>query len=510
MSKKHKEDYSNWYSNNYDSNGDTEYFIKYISEKINSYEENINLSYIQIKNIMNKLEEEFPQIDVNSFSEFFLICEEYYNLLQISKKCLNKLSESNQENERLNVKILTIKDKKKAIKSLNENLIEESKFKDDMIKKLEEDLQIMTKDYYELSGRLNKNFITESDTLPNSEAISNLMSELKSLTDEKTSLQRENLILSKNVERLENEIKLKYMPKNDFEKILHRIESEKTGFESKLKFSEVNLEKIKRDVQFLKVDNDELKKELQRSEKKILELASSHNRIRTSEVYSPFDNKGTPLNFMLGDEDDEDDFEETNRKTHTFTKLHREPTKEIVTDFLADPKYEEVPEKKITNSNRNSIQSKIIPSKINPIKEMDEEVSEENEKDLYKELDINDGSYISHSSDEITPVFKSKTCNLKLTSNEIVNKMKNNDFTAVKTLSTDNTKSDEKKNMNQDHINITISKASVEGSRQSRIITLKKTPDIYDENVYKEFFNLTYQSIKLNSENIEPFLYVRL
>jgi hypothetical protein len=510
MYNKENDNYSNWYSNNYDSNGDTEYFVKYISEKINSYEENINLSYIQIKNIMNKLEEEFPQIDINSFSEFFLICEEYYNLLQISKKCLNKLSESNQENERLNVKILTIKDKKKVLKSTNENLIEESKFKEDIIKKLEEDLRIMTKDYYDLSSKLNKNVNSESEPLTNTEAISNLVLELKSLTDEKTSLQRENLILSKNVERLENEIKFKFMPKNDFDKILNRLESEKTAYETKLKFSEINLEKIKRDVQFLKVDNDELKKDLQRSEKKILELTSSHNRIRTSEVYSSLENRGTPLNFMLGDEEDEDDFEGTKRNNNFFTKLQREPTKEIVTDFLVDPKNEEFSDKKINISNRNSLQSKIYPSKIKTIKEMDEEISEENEKELYKELDLNDGSNRSNSSDEIISRPKSKTCNLQLTSNEIVNRMKNNDFQAVKSLSTDNPKSEEKKNINIDHINISINKPPTDASRASRLITLKKTSENYDENMYKEFFNLTYQSLKLNSENIEPFLYVGL
>ena len=498
MFTKTNEDYGNWYSHNYDSNGDLEYFIKYISEKISSYEENINSSYINIKNIINKLEEEFPQIDVNSFSEFFLICEEYYNLLQISKKCLEKLNECNRENEKLNLKASNMKEKQIGLKSLNQTLYEESKFKEDMIKKLEEDLHTITRDYMELSNKLSKNINNENESIVNSEMINNHISELKTLTEEKTSLQRENLMLSKNVERLENEIRNKYIFKNNFDKMISKLEVEKTGFQSKIRISEINLEKTKREVQNLKVDNDELKKELERSEKKVFELANSTNRIRTSEVYYSLENRGTPLNFMLCEEEDEEI--EGGRKLNTLNKLKRESTKDFVTDFVIEAKTEENSEKKSTKSRISP-----PPKKIKPIQELDE--GEQSDTHKEKELNLNDELENLNSSSE-NEKWKSKTCDLKLTSHDIVDRMSNNDFHGIKILSTEkHPPFEEKKSINIESINININKP-VDISRPSKIITIKKNPENYDEKHYKEFFMLTYQSLKLNSDNIEPFLYV--
>lgn len=82
------------YKSNEMLNQDIESFIKYTNEKILHYEEDINGFYINIKSVLNSLEEEYPMIDITSilyciylfsdFSDFLSICEEYYNVIQYS------------------------------------------------------------------------------------------------------------------------------------------------------------------------------------------------------------------------------------------------------------------------------------------------------------------------------------------------------------------------------------------------------------------------------------------
>jgi len=45
---------------------ENEYNLRYFSEKLDSYEMNINTTYLNIKHVLNQLEEEFPEIDITS------------------------------------------------------------------------------------------------------------------------------------------------------------------------------------------------------------------------------------------------------------------------------------------------------------------------------------------------------------------------------------------------------------------------------------------------------------
>jgi hypothetical protein len=47
-------------------NQDNDSFINYMREKMKMYEENINSCYVNIKEIINLLEEEYPMIDITS------------------------------------------------------------------------------------------------------------------------------------------------------------------------------------------------------------------------------------------------------------------------------------------------------------------------------------------------------------------------------------------------------------------------------------------------------------
>jgi len=50
---------------------DEELSLRYFSKKMNSYESNINSTYLNIKKVLNQLEHEFPEIDITSIIIFY-------------------------------------------------------------------------------------------------------------------------------------------------------------------------------------------------------------------------------------------------------------------------------------------------------------------------------------------------------------------------------------------------------------------------------------------------------
>jgi hypothetical protein len=521
-------------------NSDIESLIKYLNERLTIYEENINSSYVNIRNVISKLEEEFPQVDINNFTDFFLICEEYYSLIESSKSSVEKLEELNHYNEKLEIKVDKLKSKKIFLRSANENLNEEIIFKDSVIKKLEDDLSNVTKEYMDLSQKLNKNENNYSEALKElSTPNHNFIAELKNLSDEKANLQRENLNLIKNLEKLENEIRSKYVLRQESEKIILKLEGEKNGYFSKLKISENNLERIRKEYQSLKIGNEDLKKELEKSEKKIDELTMSYSNYSqaknfNSGQYFEMENMETPLNSILNDEENEDNFENRiSRKT--FSKLKRNSIKE----FLINS---DVAEFKIESGSQFNIQSPKGLQGVNKISYNPQiNIKNTTEKNvIIKEVDENKNSNkssfdnnntlpqdLNDSFDKVEFVSeergKKNNLELKITASKIVNQMSLNNFHSIRKENDENNPFNEKENIskkliNIENINININQPnsekhtlhSLNTNRHSKIKSIKKNTDNYQQDMYKEFFMMTYQSLKLNSDNIEPFLYVKL
>lgn len=523
-----------------EQNSDIQSLVKYFSERLNIYEENINSSYINIRNVIYKLEEEFPQVDINSFSDFFLICEEFYSLFETSKNAVEKLDELNTYKEKLEIKVDKLRSKKISLSSDNQNLSEEIKFKDSIIIKLEDDLSNITKEYMELSQNLNKNENQFSETLKLLNTPNNNIAEIKILNDEKAHLHRENLVLIKNLEKLEHDLRSKYVLRHESEKIILKLEAEKNGFLSKLKISENNLERIRKDYQFLINGNEDLKKELEKSEKKISELTMSCSNYSQAKngnngKFFEIENRGTPLNSFLNDEFDEDNFENRiSRKT--FSKLTRHSTRDNninsdTTEFkiesgshliIQSPRELQAGNKIMQTGN---IQKNILNTseKNYMIKEEDEyKNSDKSSIEKYNTLpqDLNDSfEKIDFESEER---FKKKNLELKITASKIVDQMSLNNFHSIRKENDEkNTINDQeinhKKLINIENININFNQPNSEKqtfntgntNRSSKIKSIKKNNENYQQDMYKEFFMMTYQSVKLNSENIEPFLYVK-
>jgi hypothetical protein len=207
------------------------------------------------------------------------------------------------------------------LKATLKNLKDDLKFREFQIKKLEEELSLINKEYLDLLSKYSQSQTKENDMSQNGiKKIEDLLSqnfyngEILNIKQENQNLQKENSYLTRNLEILQNEIKTKYIPKIETEKKIAQLESESNYYMSKLKISEAFCDKLKRQMRNMSIDNDELKKELQESR--------LSNRFELYE--SELANKGTPLNLISGDSEEDNGDEEGHRRKLTFSKLRRD------------------------------------------------------------------------------------------------------------------------------------------------------------------------------------------
>lgn len=417
------------------------------------------------------------------------ILEEFYNLTQNSKLVLQKTEELNQENDKYKLKIDKINGKRIQLKTAYENLKEEVKFKDSLINKLQDDLNIISKEYMEYSNEMLQKKVEKTHELnqekygssPLRKKSSFHSNEYRQIYEEKMQLMKENTLQLRKIETLEKEIKTKYIPKFETEKKIIQIESEKNTYSSKLKICEINLEKTKKQLNTYKFNNEDLRQELEKANKKVEELITRINDYTTRDSY------GTeiPLNFVFGQ--DEDDGTPNSRTR--ITKLTKLPTKTAKFTYEEDKKQED---KEMKEEKGNS-------DKECPIVIITEE-KEPSSSDTSKEPT---GVKMLSIESETTP--KSETKNkfeITITAEDIVNRMSNNQFVEINKL------------------NETKPGKDLDTGKQKEIkiktsFTMKPVDCIekninLENDVYKDFFLMTYQSVKLNSECIEPFLIVML
>jgi hypothetical protein len=84
--------------------------------------------------------------------------------------------------------------------------------------------------------------------------------------------------------------------------------------------------------------------------------------------------------------------------------------------------------------------------------------------------------------------------------------MSNNEFNKIKTKNS--LKNFDNYNNNFNNINLTINNNNISNSNILVRNSIRKTINNKNEN-YKDYFFMLYQAIKMNSDNVEPFLYVK-
>ena len=240
-------------------------------------------------------------------------------------------------NDKLHHKIDKLREEKLILKSSLNNSKEEIKFRDHQIKKIENELSITQKEYLDLVNKhyetQNRNHDSSRSNTKNIEIFEKeniLSTEALALKQENQNLKNENSFLRRTIENLQNDLELKYIPKAETLKKITQLESESNYYMSKLKISEGNIDQIKRQMKSISIDNDELKKELQESEKRYGEF---RNSIRVECFDTDLANRETPLNLICEDIEGDPQEEAFVKPRATFTKLPRQSQLDDVTRF---------------------------------------------------------------------------------------------------------------------------------------------------------------------------------
>jgi hypothetical protein len=469
-----------------------------------------------------------------------------------------------------------LESKRINLKSKSDNLIEENKYKDYQIKKLEEELSSITKEYMDLQMNFQNMKESKSSMITDqfregTRKVSNILSvnkdEYRLLTEERNNLQRELALLNKKMESLEGDMRYKFISKQEFEKKVMQLENERNSFSARFRTCEMQCEKFKREIQFLKVDKEELKKEVEKWEKKCDDMKDHIIPVEDNQ------HAEIPLNMMLDDEFENYD----QRHKYTFSKLKRgisntgnqnnteneaerrspvgsennisENNQEQILyqqpnlNYFKPPSFDNMIPTPKSGKSIGSFRNKFSYPSIPEQPDMEHKPSENNS--LIYDTNLHDisNTFLWHKDNEIE---EGKKVNLGMTSRTIVNQMSNNDFSTMspsksnnltanfhiplsnkdahlnapinshfnsqispRTQYTQKKKSDNKLiNIENINININQKKNPYDHRGPNLRHSLTKIPNAPEDAIYREFFNLTFQAFKLNSQKIEPFLYV--
>ncbi len=249
------------------------------------------------------------------------------------------------------------------------------------------------------------------------------LEEIKSLQEDKNTLYKYNITLqlrAEKLEKLENEVKNRYILKSEYEKRIQIVENDREYFRNKYQEMLMSLEKEKREKCNLKIEHAELQKALQEQNKMYETYCNSANIMNAYRTEEPYD-------VHLSSQSDLD----IDLNYRSVCKLRQSGVAEEL-----DP----------TPENMNTL-SKFIRQET---------------------------------------IFDDKKVSLKVTPLDM-----NKVYKQSKTIH-----------------DARLSRRNE--VKQTERLSLRQT--ILNENkdeIYREFFRLTYQSFKLNSENIEPFLSVK-
>jgi hypothetical protein len=397
-------------------------------------------------------------------------------------------------------------DRNVNLSSTVETLNDEARFKDSLIQKLEDDMANLLNEYLDLQSRLQVSQVEQEMNNRKSEPkfmsksssfnLDNLI-DLKQIKEERNELLKENKNLRKKLESIENEISYKYILKLDAEKKIIQIEQEKNSYMKRLSLAEVTLEKSRKELQELRIDTLELQKELDRSDKRLSGIYNSNNNNNVTVM--------TLENFL--DDDDVGDEEQKESKKdikpvprNTLTRLKKSDLALILSPEQVDSN-----QYISTNYESEKKQQEYFnkSDKIN-------EIIHENDEDVSKNSSSLSGGgknnplsrFMSKFDDEVECEASNKANNIQLTTRDIVKSISVKDFQTVAESHIPKATP----SVNVENINITFNN-SRPGSHNRFNTT--KTANL-TQDIYRDFFQLTYQSLKLNNSDIEPFLYLNV
>ena len=188
-------------------------YINEMKEEFDNQKENCTSLYSDIKVLVSSIEKDYPDLNLNCFSDFFQIIEEYYSLFTNIDDILQHFSHLNEQCITHDKIILQREDLINTLKNENEILNQDKAFKDSSIAKLEEEVQLLSKDYIALYNSANVTSRSEGNELTPSqeEEKTKLLNAIKKLKEEKSAYNKEIIALKNTINTYDIEIKTKYV-----------------------------------------------------------------------------------------------------------------------------------------------------------------------------------------------------------------------------------------------------------------------------------------------------------
>ena len=444
-------------------------FINKSESEFEEQRENCQNCYKALKEQLSLIEKYIPNFDINIFNTFFQTFEEYYSFFTKSKEILKTFSKFNDDTQNLYYICQRKNFCIEALKDYVDKISEEYADKIEQYEILNNKFKELTESYEKLYNLYHQNKKTDLNDIENLNdeklMISKLNQKIQDLNIENDRLNKKYLECSRQLERINLEIKFNYILKSEFENKINEYIYKLSHFENE------NI-KIKQEIKEIKLENEKLIEQNEYFENKI---NSELNNLNFDENNDTGNNSGNNLEDIMNNsnliEENKNEEEEGELKSG----------KDLQDLLMNCEEYESEEQKDIEklDENKENINNNLDKEKQNSIAININNEEEKKPKILRKKISesVNEKAKYSKSK---TPHFLPKDYNLKKTFNPF------NKFTEKKS----------------DNINSAYNLMFKGKQFQFATRIAKKENHDY----FKQFFFLLFQSMKMNSDKIAPFL----
>lgn len=243
-------------------------YLEEMKEEFSTQIENCLQSYSGINNTINDLNRDHPEVDKTVFSDFFKILETFFSVFSNTNDILSNFSLLNEQTQK-NEQFYGLKmDELHSLKVENQVLIQDNSNKDYMVKKYEEDLSALKKEYNTLYNSTDRTReATEKTQKFTEEEFNTVLKKNQDLRDSNKELENKitelnntinyletvNANIAKDYDKRQRSINQETM-KNEEKYVLkiNRLQNELNKTEKDYHKALEDLENTKKQVEFLK------------------------------------------------------------------------------------------------------------------------------------------------------------------------------------------------------------------------------------------------------------------
>ena len=470
---------------------------------INKYEnefeeqkENCLNCYNALKEQISLIEKVIPNFDINIFNTFFQNFEEYYSFFQKSQEILQTFSQYNDDTQNL---FYILKRKNfciEALKDFVDKISEEYAEKVEKYDILSEKFKNLMESYdklYKIYQESKSSDLKQYENIDNKELmIKKLNDKIHDSTIENDRIKKKYFECSHDLELLNLAVKVKYVLKTESEKIINELKFRMNKMES----DNIN---FKQEIKNLKIENEKLAQENEYLEEQI---NNQLNNIRISK--SNKDDSNTLENLIEENVEKENEEKEIEPSEETDNDLN---TGNDLDDLLKDCEEIETeeeqgidngkPKESIDESNKNEPKL-ITKDKLSNILEVKNNNDNSNiivNENINKANKNNTEKYKKSVSFDIinnlhNSLAKSKSKNIRLRGAK-KNNLRQSGSVKIRL---------NQKSSNNINSAYNIMFQGKQFQFPSRVVSKKNF------DYFKQFFFLLFQSMKMNSDKIGPFL----